>query len=117
MSDLEESIGTTIAAEFRRTALTRVVHVDGAWGGLTPSGHVLMALYSERSEMPESTLYDVGSDGSASQLDAPKTIGGITRDIEIEAIMSVLVAKSLVTWLENKIADAETIDELRAKSE
>lgn len=109
--DGTEEFPAVVSAEFRRTALTRVVHVDGAWGGLTPTGAISMALYSERTSIPTVLTYDLDSHGNPTQRGAVTLQAlGVTRDIEIEAIMTVAVAKALNTWLAQKIIEAENID-------
>ena len=37
----------------------RVVHVDGAVGGVTPRGRIPMAVYSERPAIPQSSVHSV----------------------------------------------------------
>lgn len=105
MDERQERPEGTIDARFRRTALTRVAHIDGAWGGLTPSGDILMALYSERVSLPETTSYEVLSSGRAVQRPNEPAEMALLRDIELEAVMSVEVAQALVEWLTVKITE------------
>ena len=79
----------------------RVVHVDGAYGGLTPSGkNVAVSLYSERRPIPREQVFDVGSDGRLA--DRPKaTVSkqGLFREVEVCAIMDIAAAQALHAWL------------------
>lgn len=107
MPEPSESMPRTIEARFRRTALTRVAKVDGAWGGLTPAGEILMALYSERLSLPESISYRVVEPDQIVQQSGDVQAPAIVRDVEIEAIMSISVAESLLSWLTEKIAEGK----------
>lgn len=45
--------------EYRQSNLYRVIHVDGVWGGISPSGLIEMVLFSEhRVPPPDDQLTD-----------------------------------------------------------
>lgn len=90
----------------------RVVHVDGAHGGLTPSGLIQMALFNDRIPIPQQTLHpvtvtDAGKKLGAELQDERVARDGIVREVEVEALMAISVAKTLHTWLGDKIAEWE----------
>ena len=90
----------------------RVIHVDGAHGGITPKGQIQMALFNERHPIPQQTVHKLAADGSLGELVPAETVTkeGVVREVEAEAVMTLETAKSLVTWLNKKI---EQLDELR----
>jgi len=92
-------------AHFINSNLFRVIHADGAWGGITPQFNIQMALFSERHPIPTEVSYKLEPSGLRD---------GIVREIEADVIMSLDVARALRIWLDNKIGEAE---ELRAELE
>jgi hypothetical protein len=123
MSEEKDQTGTVIsevAFRYTKSSLCRVIHMDGAWGGVTPQGHVQMGLYSEKHEVPESHTYDVvGKDSSSkSGVLRQKAIAdrGLVREIEVEVIMSTEVARALMRWLEERLAMVEAAQDKHSKS-
>jgi hypothetical protein len=87
----------------------RVIRVDGAHGGVTPRLQIQMALYSERLPIPQQAIHEL-KDGKLVE-PAVDQIGkeGIVREVEVEGLMDVDTAKSLVAWLTDCIARAEKV--------
>ena len=88
----------------------RVIHADGAVGGLTPRLWVQMALYSERIPIPQRQVFQVAEDGTVN--DPPlevETKGGIVREVEAEVLMDINTAKALARWLDAQVAKAEQL--------
>ena len=97
-----------IEAHFIKSNLFRVIHVDGAWGGLTPQMNIQMALYSERTPIPQQVIYEATSTGL---VDVERTgRQGIVREVEADVIISLDVARSLVKWLQEKIDKAADVN-------
>ena len=81
----------------------RVVHCDGVWGGTTPRGYITMSVYSERSPLPQKTTHQVLDHGLIGQETGKEGKEGIIREVDVEVIMDLSMAESLVTWLEGHI--------------
>ena len=81
----------------------RVVHCDGVWGGTTPRGYITMSVYSERSSLPQKVTHQVLDQGLIGQETGKEGKEGIIREVDVEVIMDLNMAKSLVTWLEGHI--------------
>lgn len=97
----------------------RVIHVDGAIGGLTPSRLVHAALYSERSAIPQRIVHEVAPDGTlGARIDA-QTLArtGIVREVEIDVIMSPEVAHNLGLWLLERSREASLSEQGREAPE
>lgn len=110
----ETQEGTNVSEltlQYTKSVLCRVIHVDGAWGGITPQGAIQMDLYSQKHEVPASTTYDVLKEDPSSQrsnLKEKRTVNrGFVREVEVEVIMSPEVARTLKTWLEERLAMLE----------
>jgi hypothetical protein len=48
---------------FRKSSLFRVIHADGAYGGISPNGNIHFALYNERFPIPKITSRGFTKDG------------------------------------------------------
>ena len=90
---------------FIKSELFRVIHADGAWGGVGPHGDTIqMALYSERFPIPRSVDFEI-EDGTIKGESNRTGLTGIVREVEIEVIMDLSTATSLKDWLEDKIQE------------
>ncbi|QHD65752.1 hypothetical protein GS397_00815 [Sphingobium yanoikuyae] len=82
----------------------RVMHVDGALGGITPQGHLHVALYSERPSIPKVMVHSV----EGNVLGPPEAVegrGGIVREIDADLIMTMQVVEELRDWLNLKLEE------------
>lgn len=86
----------------------RVVHADGAFGGLTPRGELFMSVFSERAPLPDVTVQAVEK-GQLGQeiIEQRQASDGIVREIEVGIVMDLVVAKSVVAWLSDRIKIVE----------
>ncbi|MEB2346131.1 MAG: hypothetical protein OZ948_15490 [Deltaproteobacteria bacterium] len=83
----------------------RVVHVDGAHGGVTPSGYVQMSLYSERLPIPRVTVQAITPEGKLGTELADERVSrdGPVREVEICAVLDFATAVALRDWLGTQI--------------
>ena len=96
-----------VEVSFEQAAQFRTIHVDGAWGGVTPGGGIAVNVYNEHSPLPSSQTVILTGGGKTS----PKPTGetGIVRVIETELRMTPDVARSIATWLAGKADDADRL--------
>lgn len=79
-----------------------MIHADGAFGGIAPSGNLHFALYNERKAIPKETEIEVTEDGPQTE----KTIDsleGFVREIETDVVMDINAALNLHKWLGTKL--------------
>lgn len=90
----------------------RVIHVDGAWGGLAPSGKYLtMNVFSERRPIPQKQLMLLDSRGAQkSEPEVKAGKSGIFREVEACLVFDETVARGIHDWLGNKL---KAIDDIR----
>jgi hypothetical protein len=87
----------------------RQVHVDGAFGGITPRGFFNLNFFAERAPIPKSQDFEVidnikvGNQISVS----PDSKMGILREFHFGIYMDVNVAKEIVKLLSGKIEELE----------
>lgn len=112
--------GGTIAFDYIKSRQFRVIHIDGAMGGLTPSGLLHVGFYSERPAFPQRIVHEVTSEGQLGDLRTQDTIsrGSIVRELDVDAVMTIATAKSLRDWLSQRIDEAaafETTSDMAAR--
>jgi hypothetical protein len=96
---------TTVAFEYIKSTDFRTVWADGAIGGVTPSGLIHFAVYSERPPLPRRQEFQVTDDGEVGPRlgteIAEKRISrdAIVREMPVDIMVSVNVAESLAQWL------------------
>jgi len=91
----------------------RVIHADGAYGGITPYGNIFFSLYNDRAAVPDVTVQAVGESGFAGDEIVSERIGktGIERELEVSVVMPLYAAKALHEWLEIRIKTVEKMQE------
>ena len=68
----------------------RVIHMDGALGGLTPNGHIHMSLYSERPPIPRRMVYPLAEGQLGEEIkDERVTRDAIVREVDIDVMMTI----------------------------
>lgn len=85
----------------------RTIHIDGAIGGITPSGFLHIAMYCERSAIPTEMTHQVMPDGSLGPIVSREGKVGVARQMEIDIIVNESTAKSLKVWLDQKLEEFE----------
>ena len=88
----------------------RVVHADGAWGGITPRGLIAYSFYNERGAIPRQTQATLTStDGVSFAAAGPEQVvdgrDGVVRELEVEVIMDFAAAQEFHKWLGEKLAE------------
>ena len=94
---------STAKFEYVKGSLFRVVHADGAFGGLTPSGNIHMSIYSERFAIPRFVVQRV-ADGKVGEETSREGKDWVIRELEVDIVMDVVTAKGLLIWLQQKMA-------------
>lgn len=103
-----------ITFHYIKSAQHRVVHVDGAFGAVTPKGFISMGLFSERFPFPTESTHSLIDDGSALKNEADEVKGkkGIVREIDVTAVLTPDLAKKIAEWLIQKATEAEKLVKL-----
>lgn len=92
-----------LSLHFIRSNYFRVVHADGAWGGITPHGDIQMGFYSERGPIPRKIVYKIDEQGRLGEELEREIRDGPVRELEVGVVVSLSTARSLRTWLDDKI--------------
>lgn len=99
-----------LQARFVSSNQSRLIHVDGAWGGITSHGKIYIAFYSEHPPIPEAIDYRVDRErGAVWEEHTHSPFPGIAREVEVEAIMDIGTARAVRDWLTERIERAEEL--------
>lgn len=90
-----------------KSAFFRVIHVDGAYGGITPTGYIHAALFNDRRALPQITQQRVMPDGKWAAEETVLGKNDIVRELEVDLILDVGAAKRLGEWLLRKSRELE----------
>jgi hypothetical protein len=95
----------------------RVVHADGAIGGLTPSRQIFMSVYSERSAIPKVIEMEVSSEGNLGNEIRREGKDGLVRELEVGIMLSASAAEAIAAiLLQHAKAIKESIRETQGDS-
>ncbi|MCB9046364.1 MAG: hypothetical protein H6550_09510 [Chitinophagales bacterium] len=85
----------------------RALHVDGAYGGVTPKGFINLSFYSERFPIPKSTDFKIDEKTkSISKIkDSDDSKDGILKEYEFGIYMDLETTKKIVKFLNDKIVE------------
>jgi hypothetical protein len=85
----------------------RVIHADGVFGGITPTGDIFASLFSQRPAIPTLTVQSIKENGELGEEMISERVSkdGVVREMEIGITMRPEVAEALVKWLQERIAE------------
>ena len=87
----------------------RVIHTDGAHGGVSPNGRLIqMAIFSERSPIPKKETFKLDA-GKIVEKIGTEQRDAVVREVEVELLMSIETAKAICNWMYEKIKHIESI--------
>ena len=95
--------------DFIRSPFFRVVHSNGAWGGITPKGELSVTFYSERGALPRRITHELTSDGLGQEIDRDHAIA-VERECEVEILMNLQEAVNLHEWIGGHLKALQELD-------
>lgn len=107
---------------YLRSQYYREVIINGAHGGITPSGEIHLGLYSEYRPYPKEEIYTILEDGTigtklSQEMPTDGVLAHLVREIEIGVTLNLSAAISLATWLQKKIELAQDMAGIELSSE
>jgi hypothetical protein len=97
---------THIEFDYIKSNQFRVITMDGAFGGLSPTGKVIhMALFNERRPIPKRTVHPLNEGDVLGKEDVSRrdTRKAFIREVEVDVALDLHAAINLQTWLTDKI--------------
>lgn len=89
----------------------REIHIDGAFGGITPQGLINVSFFAERSPIPKSAKFNVTPQGTVgNQISISEdSKQGIVREFEFGVYMAPHVAVAVIAFLQGQLTILETL--------
>ena len=79
--------------------------MDGAHGGITPSGGIFAGVYNQRAPIPQVTIHGVEGDNVSEEIrEERQSKEGIVREVEVGLVMDLATAESFYKWLGERIS-------------
>lgn len=91
-------------------------YVNGAYGGVSPMGEIIVNFYLERIPLPKEDIHELYPNGQIGLIKErkPDDFNNIMiRYIQNGIVLSLEQAKSIHAWLGNTILEAEKIETLK----
>ena len=97
-----------VSIEFERSSNYKIIPADGAWGGPTPRGHILVDFFVDVPATPLSVTHSLGDDGQLGpEVDrSPAPQGNrprVSREFEIGVLLSPDDAEGVARWLLDQV--------------
>lgn len=98
---------------FEKASFFRVIHVDGAFGGVSPGNRLIhMSVYSERQPIPKKIVQKINHGVLGEEIPEKRIArSGIFRELEADLVMSLETATAIRVWLDQKINELQQIHE------
>lgn len=93
-------------------------YVNGAHGGVTPRGELIVNFYLERQPLPDSISHEItanGTIGRETAVDPSDTPNSLIRFVSSGIVLSHQTAKDIHVWLGEKLKELEAIEEANAR--
>ena len=95
------------------------VYANGAHGGVSPRGELVMNFYLERMALPESITHEInpnGTIGSETAAEPDDLAHSMVRFIEAGVVMNYQNARELHLWLGERIKEMEAVERAKAST-
>jgi hypothetical protein len=96
---MAESAPSKVRFHYVKGNFFKVIHVDGVIGGPTPERAVFVALYNQRSPIPQVIEQAISPDGSLGPELARESKDGIFREVEVGIVLTPKAAEEIGQFL------------------
>jgi hypothetical protein len=87
-------------------------YVNGAQGGFSPRGEMVINFYLERQPLPDSITHEItpeGAIGRETEVDPKNLVNSMVRFIDTGVVMSYENARVFHAWMGDKLREVEEI--------
>jgi hypothetical protein len=96
---MAESAPSKVKFHYVKGNFFKVIHVDGVIGGPTPERAVFVALYNQRSPIPQVIEQAISPDGSLGPELSREGKDGIFREVEVGIVLTPKAAEEIGQFL------------------
>lgn len=93
------------------------IYVNGAHGGISPRGELVMNFYLERQPLPNSIAHEItpaGTIGPETDVDPSDLTRSLVRQVINGVVVNYQTARELHYWLGEKVKEMEALEQARA---
>lgn len=106
MAEKEEK--KQLLIRYKSSPTYRIYTADGAFGGNTGDGKLVIDFYVEKKDVPDIHTYDVDENNKISNVpSSTKGFPGLTREKQFGLVLTLNRVIELRNWLNTKIEEAE----------
>lgn len=108
MADKPEDFDPTtpvVAFDYLKAPNFQSLRADGVIGGITPSGRIHMAVYSERPAIPRRLTHEINEDGKLGKIVEVQSRDSIVREMSADVFLDLHAAEKINEWLSQQIED------------
>ena len=111
MSDNQEPQRKKVKFHLIKSPHFRTIHVDGAWGAITPTLDVQIVLYNERHPIPQQMVQIIDEEGRIGEEVVSERVirDAMVRELETNVVMSEATAVALRDFLDVVLKKLATI--------
>jgi hypothetical protein len=94
------------------------VYVNGAHGGISPRGELVMNFYLERPPLPPEITHEINPNGSIGNVtgEEPQNLSSsMVRFIDTGVILNYETARNLHYWIGERLQEMEAIEKAKAE--
>lgn len=105
-----------VTIEYIKSQYFRVIHADGAIGGVTPGGNLHFALFSERPAIPRRVVTLLEGERFGANVPEETVVReGLIREMDVDVILTLAAAEELGKLLLRMASDARVSLEQQTK--
>lgn len=93
------------------------IYVNGAHGGISPRGELVMNFYLERPPLPQEIRHEINPNGTIGAIasEDPENLGNsMVRFIDSGVILNYESARNLHYWIGERLKEMESIEKAKA---
>lgn len=102
----QKKIHNKIIYEYEQSPKSKLQYAHGVWGGINPHGEIELNFYTESDKVPALSECIVDADGTLGNehIHSNQDARVIVRNIHSKVLINHRTAKSMIEWLEEKVA-------------
>ncbi len=106
-------VAQEVAFDYIKGQFFRVIHADGAIGGITPQGLVHIGFFSERPPFARRIVQRAKPDGTLGETVVEKSVvrDAIVRELDVDVIMTYSVLENLHAWIGQRLEELRKLRE------
>jgi hypothetical protein len=101
---MAEDTDKKIAFFYQNSPLSRTVHADGAWAGLTPQLEIQFSFFNDLRPTPEYILHRLTDQGLGEEVERIER-QGVIREVEVNVVMNPANVEELIKLLSRMVAE------------